>query len=584
MLHKEEYMIRTIRRGNEKNFMFPVFAVLFLISFAIVSYFAWVSHVRFKETLVNQWNQQLESTLEISSINLTHYFTKFSQNLDYLSHNASVQEWAYKGEMTNCCGTYCPLGNLYRLHKNEIDALVLLDSTGTVIERFSKANPAHKVNEKCASNPLQHDGNLDNKVQISNSFINKDGHLAISISFPLYYHEQYAGAVRWMIELANITKQFIAPVKLGEEGYMFVVDNNRNIISHPNQGLIGKSLQSVVDSVVSNKSPNSDTQYFNETSSFYKDVADSIPEGFGRCIDFANNKYCIAAYKKIEIGNKQWILVASMPYSEISNPVLSHALTTFGLAGSIMLIIFIIGIAFFNMQKKKAKLEVETKYLSEIAKTAQELKVERSMRLTAMIDGQEHERQRISREIHDGLGQYLLAMKVKLENGIINRDIEGNELLKELKLLFIRTIEEVKRISDNLIPVILDEFGISIALNNLCDDIAKDNKMQIAFVSFGVPTNIDSKTQTYIYRIAQEGLSNIVKHAKASEANVQLLGNVDQVNLVIQDDGCGFDMEGNTKGNGLNNMKERAAILNGTVEIVSKPGEGTTIAVKIPLK
>jgi signal transduction histidine kinase len=571
-------------KGKKNKLLFLFFILLFFISIAFTAYFAWESHVRFKETLVKQWNQQLESTLEISSINLTNYFTKFSQNLNYLSHNVTVQEWAYKGEMTNCTGTYCPLGNLYKLHQNEIDALVLLDSTGNVVERFSKSGKGNKIHEKCASNPSLNKSTFGRDVQISEVFKNKEDQFAITISYPLYYNKRFAGAVRWMIETEHISRQFIAPVKVGEKGYMFVFDNNEKIISHPNKMLIGRSVQSIVDSVSEINKSDRDNEHLDETLSFFDNIKNSGTEGYGRYIDFAYNQYCIAAYKKIEIGNKRWVLVVSMPYSEISNPVLRNARTTFGLAAAILLIILIIGIAFFLMQKKKAKLEVETKYLTELAKTAEELRIERSMRLTAMIDGQENERQRISREIHDGLGQYLLAMKVKLENAIISRNVENDKSLEELKSLFIRTIEEVKRISDNLIPVILDEFGISTALKNLCDDIAGDNNIKIEFVSFGVPANIDYKIQTYLYRIAQEGLSNIIKHSKASEANVQLLGNADQVNLVIEDDGSGFDVKGKTKGNGLNNMKERAAILNGTVEIISKPGEGTTIAIKIPLK
>jgi signal transduction histidine kinase len=91
--------------------------------------------------------------------------------------------------------------------------------------------------------------------------------------------------------------------------------------------------------------------------------------------------------------------------------------------------------------------------------------------------------------------------------------------------------------------------------------------------------------QTYLYRIVQEALSNVIKYAQSSEVNVQLLGNADQVTLLIQDDGKGFDVSElpKSKGNGLNNIRERVTILNGSLEIFSHPGEGTSINVKIPL-
>lgn len=577
-------MKSTIKKEKITGFISLIFILLFFISFAITSYFAWESHVKFKDTLVNQWNQQLESTLEISSINLTNYFTKFSQNLEYLTHDTTVQRWAYTGEMSNCNRIDCPLGNLYNLHKNETDALLLLDSTGSIIERYPEPEMAKTICGHCASKPSLDKSNIDRNVQISEVFINKSGDPAITISYPLFYKSHFAGAIRWMVKISNISKQFIAPVKVGIDGYMFVLDNKENIISHPNDKLIGKSVKYILDSISKIEGNSHNSEHISETKLFFDSINQPAPEGSGKYIDFAYDKYSIAAYKKIEIGNYQWRLIVSMPYSEISSPVRNNALTTFGLAGAVLLIIFIIGIAFFNVQKKKTKLEVETKYLSELAQTAEELKTERSMRLTAMIDGQENERQRISREIHDGLGQYLLAMKVKLENEINNRKNENTDSLKELKSFFINTIEEVKRISDNLIPVILDEFGISTALKNLCEEFARDNKIKIEFVSFGVPSDLNNKIQTYIYRIAQEGLSNIIKHSNSKEANVQLLGNSDQVNLIIQDDGSGFSVKETIKGNGLNNMKERAAILNGTVDILSNPGEGTTIAIKIPLK
>ncbi|MFA4851588.1 MAG: cache domain-containing protein [Bacteroidales bacterium] len=565
------------------NFTFLSFIFLFVISFAITSYFALRSHIKFKETLVKQWNQQLESTLEISAINLQNYFTKFSQNLNFLTHDTTVQKWAYTGVMSNCNRIDCPLSNLYNLHHKEADALLLLDTTGKIVVRYSSDDAQEVVMEKCCNNQIFINDTVSTKACISNVFINRSGKTAVTISYPLHYKNHFAGALRWMTTIENISGQFITPVKVGKDGYMFVMDRNKNIVAHPDRKLIGKSINLILDSISLHRNNSYNPAYLHESGNLF-DSIEIKSEGSGKYIDFAYKEYCIAAFKKITIGDNEWTLIVSMPDHEISNPLRFNALTTYSLAGAIMLIICIIGIGLHRIQKKKTMLEVETKYLSEIAKTAGELKIERSKRLTAMIDGQENERQRFSREVHDGLGQYLLAMKVKLENEINSRKNENTESLNELRSLFVNTIEEVKRISDNLIPVILDEFGISTALKNLCNEISKNNTIKIEYVNYGIPVNIDSKIQTYIYRIAQEGLSNIIKHSKAEEANVQLLGNEEQVNLVIQDNGVGFQTEEANKGNGLNNMRERVAILNGIIDIQSKPNEGTTISVKIPLK
>ena len=181
------------------------------------------------------------------------------------------------------------------------------------------------------------------------------------------------------------------------------------------------------------------------------------------------------------------------------------------------------------------------------------------------------------------MGQLLLAVKVKLESITDLKSDYLNSILKEIKSQFIKTVDEIKRISDNLSPVVLSEFGISTALQNLCEDISNNNKIKIDFVSYGIIEEIDEKIKTYLYRIAQEALSNVVKHAQATEVNIQLLGNREQITLIVQDNGKGFD-ENSTKrsqGNGLNNIKERTAILRGVCEIKSSPGNGTIINITV---
>jgi signal transduction histidine kinase len=143
----------------------------------------------------------------------------------------------------------------------------------------------------------------------------------------------------------------------------------------------------------------------------------------------------------------------------------------------------------------------------------------------------------------------------------------------------------VKRISDNLMPVSLDDLGLTNAMQNLCKDVSKSNEFEVDFVSHGIPENINAKVKTYIYRIGQEALNNVIKHSEASEVNVQLLGNNEQITLIVQDNGKGFnlDVEKSLKGNGLNNIKERVTILNGLVDIKSELQLGTTMIIKIPL-
>ncbi|MFO7722407.1 MAG: ATP-binding protein, partial [Bacteroidales bacterium] len=126
--------------------------------------------------------------------------------------------------------------------------------------------------------------------------------------------------------------------------------------------------------------------------------------------------------------------------------------------------------------------------------------------------------------------------------------------------------------------------GIDKALNRYCREMTERSGVRIEYVSYGIhlPPGNDSSTQ--IFRIAQEALTNAIRHGQPSEINVQLLGSRDKITLVIQDDGSGFDpaVVRFKKGTGLDHMRDRVTILHGTFELDSAPGAGTTITVKIP--
>lgn len=212
------------------------------------------------------------------------------------------------------------------------------------------------------------------------------------------------------------------------------------------------------------------------------------------------------------------------------------------------------------------------------------LKEEREKRLSAIIDGQEMERQRMSRELHDGLGQFLIAIKLKLET-IITTQKTCSEPLIEVQEMFNTTIDEVRKISDNLMPSILKEFGLETALRNLCKMMARASNIKIQFESLPIKKKLEERISTYLYRISQEGLNNIVKHAQATEAGIELLELGSYIQLIIEDNGKGFNFDQHFKspGNGIYNMHERVNVIGGSIEIKSKPGKGTIIEIKIPI-
>lgn len=220
-----------------------------------------------------------------------------------------------------------------------------------------------------------------------------------------------------------------------------------------------------------------------------------------------------------------------------------------------------------------------------IKEQTQKLNVERSMRLSSMIDGQELERQRLSRELHDGLGQSILAIKMRLERMKNANPKKSKEIMEEVQQLFTDTINEVRSISNNLMPAVLNEFGLVDALTNLCREIEKSTGIKVEFYHDHYSIHIEDKIKTYLYRIAQEALNNIIKHSKTQLAKIELISDNEYVFLNISDKGCGFNYTNDRKlcGNGISNMKERVNLLNGSIEIDSHKELGTNIKIRIPL-
>ncbi len=223
---------------------------------------------------------------------------------------------------------------------------------------------------------------------------------------------------------------------------------------------------------------------------------------------------------------------------------------------------------------------------TKIKEQTENLKLERSMRLSSMIDGQELERQRLSRELHDGLGQSILAIKMRLERMENASPDKAHNIMGEVQQLFINTINEVRSISNNLMPAVLNEFGLVDALSNLCREVIKSTGIEIEFNHENFSIEIEDKIDTYLYRISQEALNNIIKHSKAQSVFIELESDSENVFFNISDNGKGFNYVEDRKlcGNGISNMKERVHLLNGDIVITSQKETGTTIKVRIPLK
>ena len=242
---------------------------------------------------------------------------------------------------------------------------------------------------------------------------------------------------------------------------------------------------------------------------------------------------------------------------------------------------------------------------------------EQKMQTSYLIAGQEEERKRLSRELHDGLGQMLTAIKLQIEglevglSRMVPTDRNGKvaypQNLHVLKRLVTQTIQETRTISNNLMPSVLSDFGVVSAIKMLVEN----NRSETVAVTF--ETNLltdgprfDKNIEIMLYRVAQEAVSNAVRHADPSHIQIELTDRGDSLRLYITDDGRGFQMprrqlvDGQVKSDeinfsdrsttapsrppsqGLHNMQERVKLLNGKFKIYSTPGKGTRIQINMP--
>ncbi|MEA3495751.1 MAG: cache domain-containing protein [Bacteroidota bacterium] len=562
--------------------------VILIILIIFTIFFSIQNHLKYKKSVVNQWEKQLLTTTRISALNIESFVTKYSENLLSLSNNPVIKKRTISGSAN--INEFCFLQNLYNIHKIDINAILLLKNKGEIIKKIPNWDTSSKCPNYCKTGILYSQNPGKGEIIVGDIFINHIQNSAFTISCPVFNQEKFTGILRWMIEIENISSKYIDSFIVGENGYMWMLDNKNIIRAHHKKSLLNRNIDNILTNFISDenlkKVDKKDIQeHINSTHSFFTAIKQK-DEGSGKIIDFAHNEYSLAVFKKVFLGDKSWTIIMNIPYSEITGPIYKNALKTSLFTLVIAIVLITLFIIFYQSQKSRIKLEKETKYLAEIASSSKKLKEEKEKRLTALLDGQEIERNRVSREIHDGLGQYLLTIKMKLENLYSKSQPNIKEEILNIKNHFLNTIDEVKKISNNLMPVALDEIEIETVIQNLCTETESINNKKIDYVSHGIPENINPKQKRYLYRISQEALNNVIKHAKTSEINVQFLGNNEQITLIIQDNGIGFNYNKNFKssGNGINNMIDRVNILNGNISILSAINEGTKITIKIPLK
>ena len=219
----------------------------------------------------------------------------------------------------------------------------------------------------------------------------------------------------------------------------------------------------------------------------------------------------------------------------------------------------------------------------------QELENEKQLLATeAVLKGQEDERARLARDLHDGLGGMLSGIKYSLntmKGNMIMTENNAQSFERSIDMLD-TSIREMRRVAHNLMPESLMKFGLDAALKDFCNDINNSGAIKITYQSIGVENkSIEQPMAITIYRIVQELVNNILKHAHAAQAIVQLTAETNLVTVTIEDNGKGFETQklNDVKGIGWVNIRSRVEYLKGKIDVRSQPHDGTSVHIELPI-
>ncbi len=345
------------------------------------------------------------------------------------------------------------------------------------------------------------------------------------------------------------------------------------------------------------------------------DAINSTLGGTGEAIitDYRGIKV-LSSFGKVSIEGLDWTIISEIDYQEAIAPVNA-------IRNSIMLLTVIAAVIFFIItylislkitapliRLKNAAVELgEGNYTGQLTDVSNDeigelteafnkmtvkllekdaaLKTEKYNRLRSTIDGQDLERQRLSRELHDGIGQNLIAIRLKLGAIEDNLSIQENEKIKTAIVMADNLIDEVRAISNALMPPALHEFGLNSAVRQLCNTLNESKGIAIDFQGEISGTNLSRKSRLYIFRVIQEIINNVAKHSEADKFTIFAETKDEALTISISDNGKGFN-EGSpcsSSGHGLSNIKERIDLIKGSLTLNSSEGNGTQFKITIPV-
>ncbi len=271
--------------------------------------------------------------------------------------------------------------------------------------------------------------------------------------------------------------------------------------------------------------------------------------------------------------------------------ILSREKKTSQLIVALLSIITLAGItvSVFGYRNANQRRKIDKQALDLKEQKIRELEKDQQIIAThAVLKGEETERGRLARDLHDGLGGLLSGIRLTLSSGKTNYlvSMENSQVFDNAITLLDQSIRELRRVAHNMMPETLVKYGLKDALHDFCHSLEVVGGPKITFSYWGEEARFDRSLETTLYRIAMELINNSVKHAQANEIMIQLVKETRRVYLTVQDDGIGFNCADTDclNSSGLRNIRARVESFNGRLDIYSKPGEGTEIGVEFKIE
>jgi two-component system sensor histidine kinase UhpB len=212
------------------------------------------------------------------------------------------------------------------------------------------------------------------------------------------------------------------------------------------------------------------------------------------------------------------------------------------------------------------------------------LEAERRRAASVALDAQEEERARVARDLHDEVNQSLTGLLLRLEAVRENAPYELADELAEVRAVANQAMQELLALARQLRPTALDDLGLKAALAGHVREVDRQSAISAGFEADTALGEVPADVQTVVYRVAQEAISNALRHSNADHLRVRLARNAAGIELVVDDDGRGFTFDQASGGLGLGGMRERALLVGGDLRVTSRPQEGTSVLLRVPIE